>query len=175
MSEESRPENRPDDGFRAERPDSLGEGPVRRRRSEYGDEPPPSSGSPLKIVLIIVGVVALLGCLVIGGVAGMLYLATSKVRQAAGRIQQANNHKQVALAMHNYADDHQGALPPVAMKTKSGKPGLSWRVALLPYMEHNDLYRQFKIDEPWDHPDNLKLASRMPPMFAADPKNPGDK
>jgi hypothetical protein len=28
-----------------------------------------------------------------------------------------------------------------------------------------DLYRQFKLDEAWDHPDNLRLASKMPSVF----------
>jgi hypothetical protein len=51
------------------------------------------------------------------------------------------------------------------MKTSDGKPGLSWRVAILPYLNQEDLYKQFKLDEAWDSPDNLRLADRMPDVF----------
>lgn len=52
-----------------------------------------------------------------------------------------------------------------------GKPLLSWRVSLLPYMGTNErtLYSQFKLDEPWDSPHNRPLVNRMPAIFA-DPR-----
>jgi RNA polymerase sigma factor (sigma-70 family) len=56
-----------------------------------------------------------------------------------------------------------GARPNVG----SGKALLSWRVALLPYLEQQELYRQFKLDEPWDSPHNKKLLAKMPKVFAA--------
>ena len=46
--------------------------------------------------------------------------------------------------------------------TMSGKPLLSWRVHLLPFLEENELYEQFKLDEPWDSPHNIKLLDQMP-------------
>jgi RNA polymerase sigma factor (sigma-70 family) len=46
-----------------------------------------------------------------------------------------------------------------------GKPLLSWRVAILPYVEEGGLYRQFKRDEPWDSPHNKKLLAKMPKIF----------
>jgi hypothetical protein len=45
-------------------------------------------------------------------------------------------------------------------------PLLSWRVAILPYIDQKDLYKQFKMDEPWDGPHNKKLLARMPRTFA---------
>jgi RNA polymerase sigma factor (sigma-70 family) len=75
------------------------------------------------------------------------------------------NLKQLALAMHNYNDTNQG-LPLAATTDKQGKALLSWRVALLPYLEEQELYRQFKLDEPWDSPHNKKLLSKMPAVFA---------
>jgi DNA repair exonuclease SbcCD ATPase subunit len=48
-----------------------------------------------------------------------------------------------------------------------GKALLSWRVALLPFLAENDLYKQFKLDEPWDSPHNLKLLKKMPAVYAA--------
>src|SRR5205823_763689 len=47
----------------------------------------------------------------------------------------------------------------------AGKPLLSWRVLLLPYIEQDNLYKQFKLDEPWDGPTNKKLLARMPNVY----------
>jgi hypothetical protein len=46
------------------------------------------------------------------------------------------------------------------------QPLLSWRVMLLPFLEQDNLYREFKLDEPWDSEHNKKLLSRMPKVFA---------
>ncbi len=48
----------------------------------------------------------------------------------------------------------------------SGKALLSWRVTLLPYLGEQELYRQFRLDEPWDGPHNKKLLARMPNVYA---------
>lgn len=68
------------------------------------------------------------------------------------------------MGMHSYADQH-GSLPPAAIYSPDGKPLLSWRVAILPYIEQNELYRQFKLDEPWDSPHNYALLAKMPTTF----------
>jgi hypothetical protein len=39
-------------------------------------------------------------------------------------------------------------------------------VLLLPYLEQQDLYKQFKLDEPWDSPNNLPLLEKMPRTYA---------
>jgi RNA polymerase sigma factor (sigma-70 family) len=74
----------------------------------------------------------------------------------AARAQSRLNLKNIALAMHNYLDVH-GAFPTSAIYGKNGKPLLSWRVALLPYLDQGNLYKQFHLDEPWDSPHNKKL------------------
>lgn len=66
--------------------------------------------------------------------------------------------------MHNYADHH-GILPPAAVIGKDGAPLLSWRVLLLPYIEQDGLYKEFRLDEPWDSPANIKLLPRMPSVY----------
>ena len=43
---------------------------------------------------------------------------------------------------------------------------LSWRVAILPYIEQQNLYQQFKFDEPWDSPNNIRLLDKMPAVYA---------
>jgi hypothetical protein len=80
-------------------------------------------------------------------------------------VHSANNLRQIGIAMHNYASDH-GHLPPAAITGQDGRPLLSWRVALLPYLEEAELYQQFKLDEPWDSPHNKQLLVRMPKVYA---------
>jgi hypothetical protein len=87
-----------------------------------------------------------------------------RIKSAAARARSANNLKQIALAMHSYADAT-GKLPTAAIFDKDGKALLSWRVLLLPYLEHDNLYKQFKLDEPWDSAHNKKLLAQMPPVF----------
>jgi hypothetical protein len=71
----------------------------------------------------------------------------------------------MGLALVNYADTN-GALPPAAVRGKDGRPLLSWRVALLPFIEQEPLYKEFHLDEPWDSPHNLTLLERMPKVYA---------
>lgn len=77
----------------------------------------------------------------------------------------ARNLKQIALALHNYHDTF-GKLPTAAAFGKDGKALLSWRVLILPFLEADDLYKRFKMDEPWDGPNNKKLLAEMPKVYA---------
>jgi hypothetical protein len=88
----------------------------------------------------------------------------AQVRAAAQRTQDANNLKQMALAMHNFLDTHK-SFPAWANYDKQGKPLLSWRVHILPYIEQNNLYMQFHLDEPWDSEHNKKLIPMMPDLY----------
>jgi hypothetical protein len=97
--------------------------------------------------------------------AGLIVPAVQKTRDAAGRIQSMNNLKQMSLAMINMADSNQGVMPAAAIYSKDGKPLLSWRVAILPYIEQEDLYKQFHLDEPWDSEHNKKLLAKMPKVY----------
>lgn len=76
-----------------------------------------------------------------------------------------NNLKQIGLAMHYYNETYQGFPPAAVCDKKTGRPLLSWRVAILPYIEQESLYKQFKLDEPWDSEHNLKLAKAMPKTY----------
>jgi hypothetical protein len=87
-------------------------------------------------------------------------------RGAAHRAVVHNSLKEIAIAAGNYASDHQDVLPPAAIVGKDGKPLLSWRVALLPYLGHGDLYKQFHLDEPWDSEHNKRLLPLMPRVYA---------
>jgi len=86
--------------------------------------------------------------------------AIAAARKNAQRVQSMNNMKQLGLAMHNYYDVHK-RFPPAASYDASGKPLLSWRVHILPFIEQKALYDQFKLDEPWDSEHNKKLIDMV--------------
>jgi hypothetical protein len=75
----------------------------------------------------------------------------------------SNNLKQIALANLNFESAY-GYLPGDIVD-KAGKPLLSWRVAILPYLDQTDLYNSFKMDEPWDSPTNKKLIEKIPKTY----------
>src|SRR5947209_5856729 len=85
-----------------------------------------------------------LGLLPVGGADDKLPAPTPKELMGS-----SNNLKQIVIAFHNYASANNNALPN-NLYTKDGKALLSWRVVILPYIEQEALYKQFKLDEPWD-------------------------
>jgi RNA polymerase sigma factor (sigma-70 family) len=89
--------------------------------------------------------------------------ATDRKADSSQRARSLNNLKQIVLAIHQYNDVH-GYLP-ADIRDKDGKPLLSWRVLLLPYLEQDQLFKQFKLDEPWDSEHNLKLLAKMPAVY----------
>ena len=95
---------------------------------------------------------------------GLLLPAVQQARHAARRSSSMNNCRQLGLALHNYEAVH-NRFPPAHSVDENGKPLLSWRVHILPYLEQQALYEQFKLDEPWDSPHNIKLVDQMPMLF----------
>ena len=107
--------------------------------------------------------------------------AVKETPEAARRLRARNNLQQCMLAMHSHHDTR-GVLPihgigpkGEPIKKVTDKPLLSWRVAILPYIEEDALYRQFKHDEPWDSEHNKKLVEKMPKVFGSitKPGKPG--
>jgi hypothetical protein len=66
--------------------------------------------------------------------------------------------------MHNHHGAYK-AFPSAAISDASGKPLLSWRVAILPYLEEIELFQAFDLTKPWDDPHNLKLIAKMPKIY----------
>ena len=94
----------------------------------------------------------------------LLLPAVQAARTAARRAQDSNNLKQIGLAMHNFHDVYK-TLPAAYSVDAEGKPLLSWRVHILPFIEENELYKQFHLDEPWDSEHNRKLIAKMPTVY----------
>ncbi|MEX2119667.1 MAG: DUF1559 domain-containing protein [Pirellulales bacterium] len=98
-----------------------------------------------------------------GVLAALLLPAVQAAREAARRSQSSNNLKQIGLAFYNFHDVY--AKLPASTYDKDGKPLLSWRVHILPFVEEKQLYDQFHLDEPWDSPHNIKLVEQMPAAY----------
>ncbi len=92
----------------------------------------------------------------------------------AQRSVSVNNLKQIGLAMHNCHDVFKH-FPVADGAGRDGKPKLSWRVHILPFIEQDALFKQFKLDEPWDSPTNKKLIEKMPKLYAAPGSKVADK
>jgi len=88
-----------------------------------------------------------------------------KDSEPADRERSHENLKQIALAMLNWESAYR-RYPAAAIYDKDGKALLSWRVLLLPYLDQNALFKEFKLDEPWDSEHNKKLLARMPKIYA---------
>jgi type II secretory pathway pseudopilin PulG len=101
---------------------------------------------------------------IIGVLVALLLPAVQAAREAARRNQSMNNLKQINLGMLNY-ESARGEFPAQANFGPDGKPLLSWRVHVLPYMEQQALYEQFHLDEPWDSEHNRALISQMPAIY----------
>lgn len=86
------------------------------------------------------------------------------------RIKSTDNLKAIGLAIHKYSDVR-GAFPPAYRAGNDGKRLLSWRVLILPLLEHGTLYREFHRDEPWDSEHNKRLIDKMPDVY----KSPSSK
>jgi hypothetical protein len=81
------------------------------------------------------------------------------------KLRSANNLREMALALNQYLLNNSGQLPP-AGGGQHLHAQLSWRVALLPFVEEEELYRKFNLQEPWDGPNNLRLLEAMPKVYA---------
>jgi hypothetical protein len=98
----------------------------------------------------------------------------NKMINARYRSQHMDAFEQLALAVLKYEDKNRHYPASAAICDADGRPLLSWRVAILPYLEEKslaNLYNEFHLDEPWDSPHNRELVKKMPAVFA-DPGHP---
>ncbi len=91
--------------------------------------------------------------------------------QTKARLRCGGQLLDIGQALHDYHSAH-GKFPGPSLTDRDGKPLLSWRVAVLPYLGEKELYEQFHLDEPWDSEHNRKLLPRMPKVYASVGKQP---
>jgi len=97
-------------------------------------------------------------------IVGVVVLATLPFRVVgiqSNRAVSATRLHNLRLAIQAYCDAHDGKLPTNILGA-DGRPLLSWRVRILPYLGRQELYDEFHLDEPWDSPHNAALIPKMP-------------
>lgn len=102
-------------------------------------------------------------CVVLAGIM-WLWRSTQYARDFAIDLSAQGPLNQLTLALHNYHDTF-GSFPPAYIADEQGKPMHSWRVLLLPYIEEQALYASYDFNEPWNGPNNSKLAARIPRVY----------
>ncbi len=114
-------------------------------------------GFTLVELLVIIAILAVL--------IALLLPAVQSAREAAARLDSQNNLKQIILAVHNFANDHEGLLPDYqGSEDSSTNPGESLFVAILPYNELAQAYWDAQVKE---QPVAIKLyVSPADPNYA---------
>lgn len=105
------------------------------------------------------------GLLIVGAIVTGVWMAARSVIDSNRRHECRAHLKQIGVALHEYHDRY-GSFPPAYVADEDGKPRHSWRVLLLPLLGEEELYRQYRFDEPWDGPSNRDLAARIPAVYA---------
>ncbi len=116
--------------------------------------------------LVVHGAAVLLVALVLGlMVAVLLWFSLESIRERTQIVMAMNNLKQIGNGLQYHLEQEE-KFPAAASYAKNGRPLLSWRVHLLPFLEQQPLYEQFHLDEPWDSPHNKPLLEKMPAIYA---------
>lgn len=158
----------------------------RKRRDEEEDSPPrrakpmpkakrakvrrrSSARNPLPMILGLVVGLIVLSC---AGIFGYGYFKYDKIKdEGMEREASAQTLKQIGMACLQYENNNQGFPTDTAML--DGRPLLSWRVHLLPFLGEQNLHAQFRLDEPWDSPTNRPLLNRMPKIYGTPTQKSG--
>ncbi len=112
-------------------------------------EDPSRSGGSSGCAFAVCVVLALVGC-------WLLLPTVSHPPEASHRSTCKNNLKNLGLALHNYHDTYK-TFPPAIVRDVTGRPHLSWRTLIFPYVEQAAAYENYKFEEPWDSPHNKNL------------------
>lgn len=124
------------------------------------------------ILVVVLAGGALATVLLVALVAMLLRPAIQSARSVAWESECSNNLERIGVALRAYHAAH-GTYPPAYLAGEDGKPRHSWRVMILPYLgdEAASVYQQYDFSEPWDSPQNIRLADFMPSVYAC-PEHP---
>jgi prepilin-type N-terminal cleavage/methylation domain-containing protein len=100
-------------------------------------------------LLVVIAIIAIL--------IGLLLPAVQKIREAANRLKCQNNLKQMGLAVHNFHDTN-GSLPPSRIADQYA----TWMVMILPYMEQDNLYRQWDLTLKYYNQPTFDVTAQVP-------------
>ncbi|MBS0205733.1 MAG: DUF1559 domain-containing protein [Planctomycetes bacterium] len=143
--------------------ESLSVETPRKKRSAKGGKR--KSGTSTGAIVGIVIAVAFGVLFVCGGIlAALLLPAVQQAREAARRTQCKNNLKQIGLALHNYHDTF-NLFPAAHLNDDDGRPRISWRASILPYIDQAPMFNAIVMSEPWDGPTNSQWHATMPPVY----------
>lgn len=81
------------------------------------------------------------------------------------------NLEELAEAMLAYHENY-GSFPSAEVRDAEGKPLYGWRVLLLPFLEENELYEKFNLEEPWDSPHNIVFSKESPEVYQCEARYP---
>ena len=102
----------------------------------------------------------LLAVIVLAALAVWFVSAIRHAREAARESLCDVQMNQLLLALQSY-ENANGHLPPAYVVGPDGKPWHSWRVLILPYLGYEEVYKRYRFDEPWDGPNNRRLADQI--------------
>jgi hypothetical protein len=94
-------------------------------------------------------------------------------RRLARNAQCRGRLSQLGLALRNFAEDS-GEFPPLASRDDKGRPLLSWRALLLPYLDGTKVFDDLDQSEAWDSPNNLEIARRASSSIGNRFRSPND-
>jgi prepilin-type N-terminal cleavage/methylation domain-containing protein/prepilin-type processing-associated H-X9-DG protein len=117
-------------------------------------------GFTLVELLVVIAIIALL--------VALLLPAVQKVRESASRAHCGNNLKQIGLAIHMYHGDKK-KIPPSRLSDLHA----TWAVLILPYLEQNALYSQWKISQTYYSQNDTARLTSVPLYYCPSRREPG--
>ncbi len=118
---------------------------------------PRRTGFTLIELLVVIAIIAIL--------LGLLLPAVQKVRDAAARTQCQNNLKQIGLAIFNYESAYHALPSSTRPPGVTPLPRISWTIGVLPFIEQDNLARNYDRTTNWDSANNLPITSQPIKIF----------